>query len=306
MLSVIICTYNRAELLKECLKTLFVQTLSTKKYEVLVIDNNCTDHTHQIVKALQVNNSNLRYIQESKVGLSHARNRGAKEAKSNKLLYLDDDILAQENTFEKTLQTFNENHWAAFGGVYTQWFYYGRPKWFPKSWNTNVNDWKTYSKLPDGKYATGCVFAIDKKALNEIEGFDPNYGMTGTKIGYGEETDVQMKLRNKGYVIGFNPHILIKHVVPKHKLKIGWHLRAAWVNQTAAVNIHKKTDYPFWLTLKRIAVALIKRLKFLKSLGKKNYYWQNFMFDYSEPIIRLCASFCVLYLKRKNKQLSQD
>lgn len=300
MLSIIICTYNRAELLDECLKTLVDQTLSPEAYEILIVDNNCTDNTKDVVRKYQQQYSNIKYFHEAKVGLSNARNRGSKEAKSNNLLYLDDDILAANNTCETALQTFTERDWDAFGGIYTQWFYYGKPKWFPETWNTNVNEWDKKSVLPRNKYAIGCVFAIRKDKLWEVSGFNPNYGMTGNKIGYGEETDVQIKLRKKNYQIGFNPDIKVKHIVPKHKLKIGWHLCAAWKNQVAALSMNPHTElYPFWKTLKRILVASIKRLKYFKMLFGKNYYWQNFAFDYSEPIIRLFASLYALYLKPK-------
>ena len=143
---------------------------------------------------------------------------------------------------------------------------------------------------------------IKKAVLTELGGFDPNFGMTGNKIGYGEETEFQIRMRKAGYTIGLNKAIQIDHLVAKYKLSVWWHLRAAWKNQIASTSLGaNKKQYPFWLTLKRIIVASIKRLRFAKNLTKKNYYWQNFVFDYSEPIIRLCASVYAIHVSSKRK-----
>ena len=96
-LSVIICTYNRVELLGKCVNSLMTQTARKENYEIIVIDNNSTDNTADLIRKIKIINSNLRYVKEANQGLSYARNRGWKEAKGEYIAYIDDDCKADNN-----------------------------------------------------------------------------------------------------------------------------------------------------------------------------------------------------------------
>lgn len=101
-LSVIIPTYNRSEILQECLLKLSQQTLSASDYEILVINDGSTDDTHNIISRLQIKYE-LRYFQQPNRGPAAARNKGIKEAKGNILLFFGDDMLAESNLLGKHL-----------------------------------------------------------------------------------------------------------------------------------------------------------------------------------------------------------
>ena len=75
LISVVVCTYNRVNLLAEALHTLCHQSLDASEYEVVVVDNKSTDDTREVVDEFHRCFSNVRYCSESKKGLSHARNR---------------------------------------------------------------------------------------------------------------------------------------------------------------------------------------------------------------------------------------
>ena len=61
--SVVISTYNRCELLEGALRALLSQTATDVTYEILLVDNNSTDQTRTVVKALESQNpEKLRYI----------------------------------------------------------------------------------------------------------------------------------------------------------------------------------------------------------------------------------------------------
>lgn len=124
--------------------------------------------------------------------------------------------------------------------------------------------------------------------------------MTGNTVAYGEETDLQLRMREKGYTIGFNPAIQIDHLVAKYKLSVRWHLAAFWKSARSVAQIRGKAAYPFSETLKYIIIASIRRLKYLMYLSRKDYYWQNFILDYSEPIIRKLSAIHYLYIRKNN------
>ena len=93
-ISLVICTYNREKFLPEALESVKIQNLSYQKFELLVIDNFCTDRTVEIVQSFIINNPelNIRYFFESNKGLSYARNRGILEANSPIISFIDDDV----------------------------------------------------------------------------------------------------------------------------------------------------------------------------------------------------------------------
>jgi len=75
-LSVVVCTYNRAQLLTEALDSVCNQTLDKSRYEIIVVDNNSADGTRELVGEFCRRFSNVRYCFEPQQGLSYARNRG--------------------------------------------------------------------------------------------------------------------------------------------------------------------------------------------------------------------------------------
>ena len=91
VISVVVCTQNRADLLVDLLPTLCEQNLSTAFYEIIVVDNDSTDRTRLVVEDFCRNYDNVRYCMELQHGLSYARNRGWREAKGEYICYVDDD-----------------------------------------------------------------------------------------------------------------------------------------------------------------------------------------------------------------------
>src|SRR3954462_16013674 len=89
LISVVLCTRNRADLLKIALDSLVAQAYPRDDFEVLVIDNASTDHTPQIV-AQYDSLGIMRYIQEPNIGLCVARNTGWQSARGRLIAYFDD------------------------------------------------------------------------------------------------------------------------------------------------------------------------------------------------------------------------
>lgn len=94
MISVIICTYNRADLLAGALESVCQQSLAASAYEIVVVDNNSTDETPQVSRAYAERYPDVRYYIEPQQGLSYARNRDWQEARGEYVAYIDDDCQA--------------------------------------------------------------------------------------------------------------------------------------------------------------------------------------------------------------------
>ncbi|MFA5334722.1 MAG: glycosyltransferase family 2 protein, partial [Candidatus Omnitrophota bacterium] len=67
-LSVVIPTYNRKDLLKECLESLFDQTYPTEDYEIVVVDDGSTDGTEDLLRDMAAGHGNLRYFRQENGG----------------------------------------------------------------------------------------------------------------------------------------------------------------------------------------------------------------------------------------------
>jgi len=92
-ISVVVCTYNNAAVLQETLSHLEKQSAPGVVFEVLVIDNNCTDDTALIVEQFQTRLRHLRRIVEPRQGLMYARVRGVRESLAPWIAFVDDDNL---------------------------------------------------------------------------------------------------------------------------------------------------------------------------------------------------------------------
>ena len=107
MITVVVCTYNRANLLFYTLKSLATQIVDKSVYQVLVVNNNSNDKTEEVVNIFISRFSNFRIINEYSQGLSHARNRGYKESLTQWVVYMDDDARAPENYIQRILYIIN-------------------------------------------------------------------------------------------------------------------------------------------------------------------------------------------------------
>jgi glycosyltransferase involved in cell wall biosynthesis len=91
--SIIICTRNRAESLRPTLESIGrTEIPNAWDVELLVVDNGSIDDTSLAVAQAVASRMSIRRVEESRMGLSHARNRGLAEAVGDVILFTDDDV----------------------------------------------------------------------------------------------------------------------------------------------------------------------------------------------------------------------
>lgn len=108
--SVLIPTYNRAELIVESLESVFDQTFSD--YEIIVIDDGSTDNSKMILASL-IESNKIRYIYQKNAGAAAARNTGIKHARGKYVAFLDSDDLYYPDKLLKQVK-FLDNHPEAY------------------------------------------------------------------------------------------------------------------------------------------------------------------------------------------------
>lgn len=282
-LSVLICTYNRAALLEQALEALARQTADATQYEVWVVDNNSSDSTAEVARKYTEEHPHFEYVCESRVGLSHARNTGFRQARAPWVAYLDDDARAHPDFVEQALRTIDEEDYAFFGGPDIPWYPFGRPRWYRDHYVDNQLPYSEVATLRPGEYAFGCLMVMRRDLLEEYGGFDPELGMRGTTVGYNEETDLQDRLRRAGIVIGWQPALRIDHAIAPHKLSLEWFFRAAFALGRDHVLSGKASAHPLALLGSAFILvglaALSAPVNLLRWVLQSDYYVENFLID---------------------------
>lgn len=226
ILTIIICTHNRCDLLRDCVDSLKGQSVTD--FYLLIMDNHSRDGTCDYGRVLAAEHDWISYGSCDDVGLSHARNLGAQLAVTEWIGYVDDDAVVPANFVEEVYKEIARNEYDAFGGVYYPWYRCGRPLWFSDRWGGNYHGYVTDGRreLGAGEYFSGGIAFYRRSLVVESQGFDARYGMRGSSIGYGEENVFQDVIRSAGRTLGINPNISMNHLVGSYKLSLIWHLRS--------------------------------------------------------------------------------
>src|SRR6266481_662849 len=114
--TVAICTWNRAASLLQTLRSLTSIDPPNSPWELLVVNNHCTDETEDVLDRLQ-QELPLRRVFEAKPGVSQARNAAIQHAHGNYIIWTDDDVIVDKDwlcAYERAVNRWPEA--AVFGG----------------------------------------------------------------------------------------------------------------------------------------------------------------------------------------------
>jgi glycosyltransferase involved in cell wall biosynthesis/peptidoglycan/xylan/chitin deacetylase (PgdA/CDA1 family) len=182
-LSIIIPTYNRAEMLRACLEALFHQTQPATDFEVIVVVDGSTDGTRDMLANLAPP-WKLRVIWQANSGPGTARNRGAEAATGRYFLFLDDDIIADARLVAEHLRV-QRAHEGIIGLGQLTLTLLGRAdgftRFFAERWrdhyarldrtrSPSFNDcWSGNLSLPGSAFIEAGGFAVDLPRCEDLE-----------------------------------------------------------------------------------------------------------------------------------------
>lgn len=232
-ISFIICTYNRDVYIRQALEAVAQQTCDPALYELLLIDNCSTDNTALIAHEFATRFPVIRYhyFLEEQQGLSHARNRGIKEAKGEILVYLDDDAFIGKEFALELLKFYDARpEIVCTGGKTIPQFENGKPTWMSPFLMPLVAavDMGDKPKLfPFNRFPIGANMAIRRSMIDEVGLFDVNLGRKGKNLQGGEEKDIFNRIRAKGKQLWYLPTTVAHHVIPASRTTIHFIRRQA-------------------------------------------------------------------------------
>ena len=240
-ISAVICTHNRAQYLRKALASLCTQTLEKDRYEILVVDNASTDETATVVQHEYAEAANLRYLFEPELGLSVARNAGARLAKAPYIAYLDDDAIADSQWLENSLSVFHLPglNVGIIGGPIRPIWESPRPTWLPDHLLpslTILDPQRPAGVIDDTQRIYGANLLVSRRAFDAAGGFNANLGRKGSSLMSSEETALRSLIVAAGFVAYFDPAVIVHHHVPSQRLQRGWfYRRAYWQGRSQAV-----------------------------------------------------------------------
>lgn len=274
--SVIICTYNRSKILPDTLDSLLGQECDPAvNNEVIVVDNNSTDTTRQIVESyITAFGGKLKYVYEQRQGLSNARNAGVTNAKGDILVFTDDDCIVDKYWLTSIMEIFLKyNADCVFGKILPIWGSKKVPNWL-------ANDRKLWGRLAlldygdDVKIAEsekeqffGANFAIKKQFLLDVGLFDPHLGRNGKKLFAGEDTVIFEKLLAFNKKIVYNPLAIVHHKIESERMQKQyfrkWHFFSGQSHvRSFDLTCKKVFGIPRWLIRK----SLENHINYLKQM----------------------------------------
>ncbi len=244
-ISVVVCTRDRPEQLRQCLPRL--AKLHYCNFEVVVVDNAPRNAgTRAVFAELVGDDDRFRYVVEPLPGLSRARNRGLADARHDLVAFTDDDALVDPGWLSAIATGFLRD---AEVGCVTGLIapaelenaaqqYFDRHAGWPSELAFRLFDLGDYSQpapsypFSAGVFGAGANFAVDRMFVLRLGGFDALLG-AGTSAGGGEDLDLFVRVLFGGRRIAYAPSALVWHVHRATDAELSHQLRS-WGSGLAA------------------------------------------------------------------------
>jgi len=209
LVSVIITTYNRAELICKTIDSILSQTY--KNFELIIIDDGSTDNTKEVIK--MYSDSRLQYIKtDNWGGPARPRNIGIKKSSGQYIAFCDDDDIWLPEKLEEQVKAITNSKskmifsmQKQFGGtnIFSSYFGIGP---LPFKVNTSANNLLKTNCIPLSSVM------VEKLLLSEIGGFDERRSFIAI-----EDNDLWIRVSKKTNIL-FIDRVLVFHRVHKNSI----------------------------------------------------------------------------------------
>jgi glucosyl-dolichyl phosphate glucuronosyltransferase len=228
-ISVVVSTFNRSKRLTATMENILKQE-GNVPFELIVVDNNCTDDTAQVVDHYARQSAIVRYVFEPKQGVSHGRNAGIAVAESDLIAFTDDDVLPDLRWVSQIRAVFDArpDHGSIGGKVLPLWPS-DPPAWLQK------HHWSPLALLDYGDAMTidssnrRCLItanmAVRRRVFEEIGYFKPLFQKTKGSTCSIEDREIQERYWKVGGKCWFDPAIVVYADVQPERLLKNYHRR---------------------------------------------------------------------------------
>jgi len=229
--SVILCTYNRSNLLRNAVESVLAQdNPNTPPFELLVVDNNSTDETRAIIKGIAARDGRVRYVFEPNQGLSSARNAGIRESHASLIAFIDDDVCAEPDWVAAVHRAFLEHPEVDMVGARVV------PMWpaAPPAWLTPDH----FAPLAIFDYGEAPIVVTQRNPIclvaqgacrravfDDVGFFATDLQRVGDGVGSLEDHEFLLRVLRRGRIGLYDPRIVVRAAVQADRLERAYHRR---------------------------------------------------------------------------------
>jgi glycosyltransferase involved in cell wall biosynthesis len=284
-LTVIICTYNRADTIGKALQSVLASVLpGGLEWEVLVVDNNSKDHTRAAVNEFCLRHpGRVHYLFEPQQGLSNARNAGIRQARGEIIAFTDDDVTVEPTWLGNLTAGLHDGAWAGAGGRIRPPADFTPPDWL--TLDGGAMDSSGVLALFDvgsapgelEKAPFGANMAFRKEIFEKYGGFRPDLGRCGDSLLSNEDTEFGGRLMAAGIRLRYEPSAIVYHPVPKERLSQNYFL--AWWFAHGRAMFRQIGKRPSVWGIPRHYVSIVSRtVRWMLTVSrdrKRRFYWKT-------------------------------
>lgn len=289
-ISVIICTYNQAEMLQGALNSWLTVQKAESNTELIIVDNNSTHHTRKVVESFQsICPSRLRYVRETRVGLSFARNRGVQEASGSIVAFVDDDIYFDRGWLKAIVKAFNDNPGVdGAGGKSIPKFESDRPDWITEDLyqiygSTGSGDEGRLLVFPEHPF--GLNMAFRKVVFSQIGEFNTDLGRIGNSLLSNEEKDIFYRMSLAGLKVFYSPKAVLYHRIPLDRMDKRWILNRIYWQAVSDVIYGQSVRKQSKFILLKTALSSLKTIfMYACKTTLKNLYLYRRAFSFKDKL----------------------
>jgi glycosyltransferase involved in cell wall biosynthesis len=271
-LSVIVCTYNPAsDVIVQCLQGIRSAMGHTDVEEVIIVDNNSNLPLVERPELRQFNEAPFRFIVEKEQGLTPARLRGIREAKSDLIVFIDDDNFIAADFFIRGKEIAEKYpHIGAYSGQVKLVFEATPPEWSRPYWGLLVfrefeNDlWSNLphlsSTMPCGaglfvrKAVADYYLELHRKGKRAIQ-----LDRTGKSLFSGGDNDLAACACDIGMGVGLFHELVLEHFIPEFRLSKNYLIALAKGITTSTIIFKSfRNEFPVELSTKTKFANLIR------------------------------------------------
>ena len=284
-ISVVIATYNRAHLLPGTLGALAAQEVHPSlDWEIVVVDNNSSDSTARAVATfVPTTTVPVRYVFEPRQGISHARNRGIREAQGSILAFTDDDVLPAPEWVSRVAAAMERWNADGVGGRILQRWESERPRWLTE--NRRPSRRLAIMESQEGGYLAlpfkhlpqvwGANMAFRRDLFDRVGEFDPRRGVVGNLLLRGEEIHLIERALDLGLKIAYEPSLTVFHRIGPDRMRKAYFRRLEFESARGEARLSSAGPGPSFLGAPlwryRDAVADLVKWAGLALIGRRNF-----------------------------------
>lgn len=272
-LAVVICTFNRSELLIKTLESLYGSGyLGPEVIDIVVVVNNCSDDTLLKLTAFRESHLyehlKLSWLEEPKAGKSYALNTAIEKTSHETLCFIDDDQVVETGFLQYLLNGLDEypddaifcgRIWPAWDGSEPSWVHAQEPHAIPiRPFPEFDLGQDSIAIAPNQRFPSGGNITVHRRVFTQIGNFAVELGPTGHNLAGGEDHDFIGRATAHGHTMRYLPQVRQLHAIDAQRTSTLYTLRKSFFRSRSHFLIHAEDSQPRAYMVRKILSHLGK------------------------------------------------